>query len=316
MYWVAGSARAGRTVRGGCTPALVKGILGTGQKGSVMSLNPPVPTAAEAAARPLLSPAEPGPVCVLDRPPAFPVLLVCDHASARIPMSLSTLGLPSERLADHIALDIGAAAVTRFVSERLGVPAVMTGYSRLVVDCNRRLDDPTAFPEYSDGVEIPGNAGLDTRARELRAEALYWPYHHEIRDRLSAMESIVPAPALIAIHSFTPRMNGRARPWHIGVLWDKDPRIPEPLMTNLRMLPDVCVGDNEPYSGRHPADFTIDHHAEAEGLAHVSIEIRQDLVITSDGVECWGERLADALIPILDDSGLYSHWPAAAARTA
>ncbi len=281
-----------------------------------MSLNNPGPHESGLTPTRLLGADEPGPVSVVDRLPVRPALLVCDHASARIPAVLGTLGLPPERLADHIALDIGAAALTRFLSESLGLPAVLAEYSRLVVDCNRRLDDPTAFPECSDGVRIPGNAALDARARELRAEALYWPYHHEIRNRLSAMESMVSAPALIAIHSFTPKMDGRTRPWHIGILWDKDPRIPKALMARLRELPEVCVGDNEPYSGRHPADFTVDHHAEAEGLAHVSIEVRQDLVITSDGVEHWGRLLTDAIAPILDEPALYSHWPAATVRTA
>ena len=238
----------------------------------------------------------------------WPALLVCDHASARIPAPLGTLGLSPVSLADHIALDIGAAALTRALSLRLKLPAVMASYSRLVVDCNRRLADPTAFPETSDGVQVPGNADLDESERRRRADALYWPYHHAIRDQLGALESKQPAPALIAIHSFTPRFNGADRPWQVGILWDKDPRIAVPLMDRLRKVGGLTVGDNEPYSGKHPADFTIDHHAEAEGLPNVSIEVRQDLITLEAGVDTWADLLADVLQPILDDSELYCHW--------
>jgi len=251
---------------------------------------------------------EPAPFELIAVPPRRPALIVCDHASARIPASLGTLGLPPASLADHIALDIGAAAMTRALSEQLGLPAVLTSYSRLVVDCNRRLDDPTAFPASSDGVAIPGNVDLDDGHRAARSESLYWPYHHQVRDQLTALESLGSAPALIAVHSFTPVMDGLARPWDIGILWDKDPRIPVALMDRLRARGDIQVGDNQPYSGKHPADFTVDHHAEAEGLPHVSIEIRQDLITTQAGVDRWSGLLAATLEPLLDEQQLYRHW--------
>ena len=256
----------------------------------------------------LLGPGEPAAFETLRAGPRHPALLVCDHAAARIPAALGTLGLAPVKLADHLALDIGAGALTRQLVQRLQVPAVLGAYSRLVVDCNRRLDDPTAFPARSDGVEVPGNTALDHAERERRAETLYWPYHHAVRDELTRLEAAAKAPALIAIHSFTPTLNGAPRPWHVGVLWDKDPRIPVPMMDALRQVTGITVGDNEPYSGRHPADFTVDHHAEAEGLPHVSIEVRQDLITTDEGVAHWAEVLADVLLPILDDSSLYVHW--------
>lgn len=155
---------------------------------------------------------------------------------------------------------------------------------------------------------VPGNQTLDHAGRKTRADALFWPYHHTIRKCLTDLEAMAPAPALIAIHSFTPEFDGHVRPWHIGVLWDKDPRIPVPLLAALSRLEGVVVGDNEPYSGKHPHDFTVDHHAEAEGLAHVSVEIRQDLVETPDGVAYWGDLLSEALAPILSGTKLYEHW--------
>ncbi len=229
-------------------------------------------------------------------------------------MALGTLGLPSQALADHIALDIGASALTRALSQRLALPAILARYSRLVVDCNRRLEDPSAFPAVSDGQVIPGNENLDQAERQRRAESLYWPYHHAVRDGLASLEGLGAAPALIAIHSFTPVFAGQKRPWQVGVLWDKDPRIPQPLMRGLADQGDLTVGDNEPYSGRHPADFTIDHHAEAEGLPHVSIEVRQDLITTSSGVAEWSERLASVLLPILAKPELFTHWSGAPGR--
>ena len=235
-------------------------------------------------------------------------MLVCDHASNRIPVSLASLGVSPADLETHFALDIGAADVVRHLSRRIGLPAVLAAYSRLVVDCNRALTDPTAFPERLESIDVPGNQSLDHDDRTLRANALFWPYHHAIRDRLAGLEAFAPAPALIAIHSFTPTFRGHARPWHIGVLWDKDPRIPIPLRDALKKIGGVIVGDNEPYSGKHPHDFTVDHHAEAEGLAHVSVEIRQDLIDTPEGVAHWGDLLSEALTPILSGPGLYEHW--------
>ena len=251
---------------------------------------------------------EPEPIEVVNAGPAYPVLLVCDHASNCIPASLDGLGVSSADLDTHFALDIGAADVVRHLSRRLSLPAVLTTYSRLVVDCNRALTDQTAFPLCLEHIMVPGNQALDHAGRTIRADALFWPYHHAIRERLTELEEIAPAPALIAVHSFTPEFDGHQRPWHIGVLWDKDPRIPVPLINALSLIDGIVVGDNEPYSGKHPHDFTLDHHAEAEGLAHVSVEIRQDLINTPDGVVYWGDLLAEALVPILSGPGLYERW--------
>lgn len=228
--------------------------------------------------------------------PEFPVLLVCDHASSRVPIALASLGVSAADLDCHIGVDIGAAALTRELAGLLRVPAVLSGYSRLVVDCNRHLDDPSAFPETSDGVAIPANRALDAEERRTRTDALYWPYHAAIA---GCLERLGPLPGLIAIHSFTPRINGLDRPWQVGVLWDEDARLAAPLLETLRADVSLCVGDNEPYSGRHPAGYTIDAHAENRGLLHVSIEVRQDLLVTREGVCHWAALLSSALRPIL-----------------
>lgn len=226
----------------------------------------------------------------------WPVLLTCDHASARIPAALRGLGLSAADRARHIALDIGAAELTRSLADLLQVPAVLSGYSRLVVDCNRHLDDPSAFPACSDGSGIPGNRELPAEARHARAEALYWPYHATIARLL---DGLGPLPALVAVHSFTPSLDGRERPWHAGILWDRDDALAAPLLRALRADAGLCIGDNEPYSGRHPAGYTMDAHAESRGLPHVSIEVRQDLLATPEGIARWAALLASALHPIL-----------------
>ncbi len=257
----------------------------------------------------LIGPSDP-PACQIinDRGKAQ-VLLVCDHASNVVPASLNSLGLEPDALEQHIGYDIGAGKLVHHLSEHLDAPAVLAGYSRLVVDLNRSLEDPSVMPEVSDGTPIPGNQNMSAAHRSQRVHDFYTPYRKTIDMKLHDFRERGVVPAFIAIHTFTPEMAGFSRPWHIGILWDKDPRIPVPLMQNLRALPDgYNIGDNEPYSGKHPADYTIDHHAEAGGIPHVSIEIRQDLVNTEDGAERWATILHEAMRDILEDPQLYSVW--------
>lgn len=252
----------------------------------------------------LLVPGDPAPYETVNTGGAARVLLVCDHASRAIPDTLANLGLPEAALGRHIACDLGAGDLTRSLAQSLDAPAVLAGFSRLVVDCNRALDDPTAFLAVSDGDIVPGNRDLDVAAKALREQEIYWPYHQAIEAQLDEYRLDGLTPALIAIHSFTPFYDRQARPWEIGVLWDKDPRIPVQLIHRLRDS-GVVVGDNKPYSGKHPADFTIDHHGEEAGLPCVSIEIRQDLVRSAEGVAQWARLLGKVLADILADDDLY-----------
>ena len=230
-------------------------------------------------------------------------LIICDHASNAIPPGYGTLGLPREALARHIAYDIGAAAVTRALAAQLGAPAMLSNYSRLVIDPNRGLDDPTLVMRYSDGAIVPGNAYIDA-AEIAGRSARYWaPYRQEIAATIDAMIATGEPPALISIHSFTPVMRSLARPWKIGVLWDRDDRVPKPLIEAMLGEPDLRadeVGDNEPYDGALAGD-TIDEIATARGLANALIEIRQDLIAEARNASAWAERLARALRPIIAD---------------
>ncbi len=256
----------------------------------------------------LLQPGDPPPFEVFRPAGRARTLLVCDHASRTFPRALGTLGLPAEATWRHIAWDIGAAELTRALSERLDAPAVLAGYSRLVVDCNRQLTDATSIVSVSDGQRVPGNERLTEPERRVRAAACHEPYHKAIAARLHDYGQRAIVPALVAVHSFTPVLGAQSRPWHVGILWDRDGRIAVPLLEQLRAEPGVTVGDNEPYSGRHPSDYTVDRHAESAGLPHVCIEIRQDELLTPAGVARWSERLGRALTAILADEALYAVW--------
>ena len=254
-----------------------------------------------------------------DDPPPFEIhrpagaaraLITCDHASRLIPAALGRLGLPEPSTWRHIAWDIGAAELARALSDRLDAAAVLAGYSRLVVDCNRQLEDPTCFLAVSDGEPIPGNAGLTDAGKRARAMACYEPYHKAISARLHDFRHRGIVPALISVHSFTPVLGGEPRPWHVGVLWDQDGRMALRLLKRLNAEPGLIVGDNEPYSGRHPADYTVDRHAESAGLPHVCIEVRQDELATAAGVGRWAELLGRALSEIVADDTLHQVWEA------
>jgi predicted N-formylglutamate amidohydrolase len=253
----------------------------------------------------LLGSSDPPVVEVFNQTGKAPVLVSCDHASNKVPRALGRLGLADSELGRHIGWDIGAAGVTRLLARQLDAPAILAGYSRLVIDCNRDPADASAMPAVSDAVAVPGNAMLSQAERGQRIEALFKPYHRKIECALDGFAARGVHPAVLSIHSFTPTMNGIARPWHIGVLWDKDPRIPVPLLAALRREAGLTVGDNEPYSAREPAGYTVRTHAVGRGLPHVAVEIRQDLIADTAGESEWAERLALALTPILEDPALY-----------
>ena len=263
---------------------------------------------------PLLGPDDPPPFELLNPEGTARVVLTCDHASSVIPASLKNLGLDSLARGRHIACDIGAGDVTRWLSRYLDAPTVVCGYSRLVVDCNRPLGDATSIRAVSDGEFITGNHNLSAADHKARVDNIFWPYHNAISATVDRFKAQGVTPAFISIHSFTPFFDNINRPWEIGILWDTDARIPVPLMDKLRSL-GVCVGDNEPYSGRLPLDFTIDYHAELPGLPHVSIEIRQDLVSTPDGFEKWAAIVGKVLKEILSEDDLYRVLPGTGAKT-
>lgn len=227
---------------------------------------------------------------VLEGNAALGLVLVCDHASNELPLSYGALGLDGGEFQRHIAYDIGAAGVTRRLSDALGAPAVLTRYSRLLIDCNRGMDDPTLIMRLSDGAVVPGNRNLDTTERERRIRLYYDPYHRAIDAVIDRCLELDTPPVLFSVHSFTDMWKGRARPWHAGVLWDCDDRVARPLIEELRCESDLVIGDNEPYSGRLKGD-TMWRHGTMRGIPHAIIEIRQDQIADDRGETEWAGRL-------------------------
>jgi len=267
--------------------------------------------ATDAAGAALLAPDEPAPYEIVNPGGASPVILLCDHASRFIPRTLDSLGLSQAELSRHIAWDIGIADVTRRLAKAMDAPAVLSRFSRLVVDPNRALDDPTLVPRISDGVIVPGNRDLEPAEIRRRIATFHRPYHaavdRVIEGKIAGIGGGAKLLALVSMHSFTPVIKGRERPWQIGILWNRDPRIPEPLIARLR-ADGMVVGDNEPYSGRDEHGYTLHVHAEPRGLANVLIEVRQDLIDTRHGAAGWTRRIRDALRHVLDDPGIYGAW--------
>jgi predicted N-formylglutamate amidohydrolase len=233
------------------------------------------------------------------------ILIVCDHAGKLVPGGLERLGISEEALSRHIGWDIGAADVARRLAHRLDAPAVLNHVSRLLIDANRRPGTPTSVPEISDGCVVPGNQGLDTEAVVERVVDYFLPYHREIARRIGRFRRKGVVPVLIAIHSFTPHMNGLDRPWQIGVVWRGDTRLSAPALEALSARGDLVVGDNQPYSGLREFGFTVEFHAQRPRLPHVMLEIRQDEIDTAEKAVRFADILHAALDPPLRDPSLY-----------
>lgn len=220
------------------------------------------------------------------------VLLICDHASNRIPQGMQHLGLADYQLGRSLAWDIGAWKVAKELSDRLSAPLIGSGYSRLVIDCNRPLEAIDSIPSQTEGVCIPGNIALDDTQRQQRIEYIYWPYHRAIKQQIEAMQEENQCVILISIHSFTSVMQGTERPWHIGITYNKDKRVSSLLLENLsRHAGELCIGDNQPYPVSRETDASIPIHGEKNGLPNVLIEIRQDQLVNTES----GERIIEVL---------------------
>ena len=254
---------------------------------------------------PLLARDEPAPVLVENGQGQAPVLLLCDHAVNFIPRALGDLGLSPTERARHIAYDIGILPVTRKLAAALDAPLVRTHFSRLIVDPNRQLDDATLIPEIADGTIVPGNGDLDGAATAARLQTFFWPYHHTVAQWIETLRARTGrSPVLISMHSFTPEMHGRPRPWDVGILWDSDGRLPLPAMDWLAAR-GWCVGDNEPYSGRGHHGYTQHVHGDRLGLANVLIELRQDQIGDESGQDRWADELIAMFRQLLADDRLY-----------
>lgn len=225
------------------------------------------------------------------------LLLIADHASNHVPDDIA-LGIDPRLLDQHVAIDIGVAPLAHVVCARLGCAGVLGGVSRLVIDLNREEDAAGLIPAISDGHAIPGNQALSDDRRRARIDRYWRPYHRRIEQAMETRPTM-----LISLHSFTPRLatSAEARPWQIGILYNQDERaarIALPLLTAAG----VVAGDNEPYSGRQ-LNATMNRHGEANGIAYLGIEVRQDLIGDAAGVERWADVLAPVIAATRDALG-------------
>lgn len=227
-----------------------------------------------------------------------PWVITVDHASNRVPdwVNGGDLGLPAEDMARHIAFDIGALGVAQKLGESLNSPVIASNFSRLVIDPNRGLDDPTLLMKVYDGTIIPANHPMCDTDRNRRIKDLYLPYHDALETLMGSRDN----PALLAIHSFTPQLTGRPkRPWEVGILFASDQRLSTSLLDELSREK-MCVGANEPYNGHLPGD-SVDQHALRKGHLNALIEVRNDLIETEQGQADWANRLGPALTNSLEN---------------
>ncbi|HTJ84543.1 MAG TPA: N-formylglutamate amidohydrolase [Polyangiaceae bacterium] len=245
---------------------------------------------------PLLDPEErPLTVEIVREQGASPFFLLCDHASRRLPRALGDLGLSDADLESHIAWDPGARDAALELSRRLDAPVALSGWSRLAIDCNRPLEAASSIPEITCEVPVPGNVGLDAAARAARTEELFRPYHAAIAGLLEARDARGLESIIVSVHSFTPSLYGKDRPWHVGVMYGKDARLGRALFEALSARPDLVVGDNEPYRVTDGSDYGVPVYAERAGRLGVLVELRQDLVSTAERAHALADIVASCL---------------------
>jgi predicted N-formylglutamate amidohydrolase len=223
-------------------------------------------------------------------------VIVCDHASNRIPAEFKSFGFADDALQTHIAWDPGALPVARHLSAEFDAPLFWPDVSRLVIDCNRAPESHSLIVTESEGRLVPANVGLSEAERSRRLDLIHAPYHAAIdacvRRRLVAKR----ATTLIAIHSFTPVYLGKSRPWQIGIVFGEDRRIANLLIRELKTDPALSVGINEPYSPADQVYYTVERHAGPQGLPAAMIEIRNDEIGDDAGQQSWADRLAKILV--------------------
>jgi predicted N-formylglutamate amidohydrolase len=243
----------------------------------------------------LLSDQDPPPFRAMPGDATSAYVITCDHAGRAIPQGLGTLGVSAADLDTHVAWDIGAAGVAERLGALLGGFVILQTYSRLVIDCNRPLRVTSSIATKSEYTVVPGNQGITRAQAELRAEAIFHPYHRRIDRELERHEREGRRAVFVAVHSFTPRYMGADRVWHAGVLYGKDARLGRAVLELLRQEAGLVVGDNEPYAVSELTDYGIVQHAERRGLLCVELEVRQDLIAEAPGQAIWAERLARVL---------------------
>ena len=236
------------------------------------------------------------PATLLNGNGKFPALIVCEHASNHVPDEYDNLGLSQDELQSHIAWDIGAAEVALHLSALLDAPYVRGEVSRLVYDCNRPPNAPDAMPEKSEVFVIPGNQNLSTDDKQTRLERVYEPFKHCIEQTLAGFSE---QPALITIHSFTPVYNGDVRAVELGILHDEDTTLADAVLAEASNSCEYVVQRNKPYGPEDGTMHSLKLHGNANHLPNVMIEIRNDLISTSEQCKAMAQTLLGIIQPAL-----------------
>lgn len=244
----------------------------------------------------LLREVDPAPAELINGDSESDIVFVCEHAGREIPAALGDLGLPPDKMNLHIAYDIGAASLARLLADHFNAPLVMQPYSRLVIDCNRPIDVADSIPAISDGVTVPGNEKLMAEDRERRVKEIFDPFQSAI----TALLDHPPRRAVFALHSFTPVLGEDRRPWDVGFLYRNDAVTSEALAATIRRLdPSLSIGMNQPYTIDDTSDWFVPHHGEKRGLAHSLIEVRNDHLMSEEGLRRWAGLLSIAITELL-----------------
>ncbi len=281
-------------VRGWFTPAFLQAFVSVKAREAALAASLPPDELCRRYADVYRRRMNPPAVTVINEAGASPIVLLCEHASNLIPARYGRLGLTAADLERHIAYDIGAAAVARLLSARLDAVLALSGYSRLLIDCNRPLAASTSIPERSEATDIPGNIGIDVAERTERDALYFAPFRERVAALLEARLRAGKPTVLIGMHSFTPVYLGVSRVWHAGFLYARAQRLGRALIEGLRAAdPTLVVGDNEPYQITDEGDYTVPYQGDARGIQTALIEVRQDLIAQPDGQHMWASRLAD-----------------------
>ncbi len=229
-----------------------------------------------------------------------PIFFFCDHAAGTIPHEFHNLGLDERYLRTHIAFDIGARDLTLSLAKAFDARALCADFSRLLVDPNRSMDRSDHIPELSDGIEVPGNKGLSGGEREKRITRFFEPYHLVLAEEIDAARRSFDTPLIVSVHSFTPRLHvdHQDRPWDIGVLWAHDEPSARSFMASVKQRSDFVIGDNEPYDARG-FNYSIDRHIKPLGLKHLTLEVRQDLLLDEAAIETMSRLLEGAISDLI-----------------
>jgi predicted N-formylglutamate amidohydrolase len=265
-----------------------------------MSVNTPV-------SAPLLAPGEPPPFVIVNPEGKSDALLLCEHGGLAVPRQLGALGLGPEHYTKHYAYDIGVRRMTETLARLIDAPAVIANYSRLVVDLNRAVDHPTAFPVTGEGAAIPGNVTMTAADRALRIVEIYEPFHAAVTRLIDARVAAGRVPRILALHSYTPVFFGERRPWDCGMLWLQDDRLARPLIGDFRGR-GYNTGDNEPYDARAMWGTAVNIHGDARRLPNVLVEVRHDHIDTDEKSDLWAKMLGDSLQTVLEDPGLARYY--------